>query len=129
MGLTLDTIKLERPPYDFEAAFRTLAQRQVQMVHVLSTTNFTRQATQIAELAIQHHLPSMNIFRHYVTAGGLMSYGVDTAPMWRRAAGYAAKILRSAKPADLPVEQASNFELVVNLKTAKVLLRADEVIE
>ena len=67
-----------------------------------------------------------------------MSYGVDTAPMWRRAASYVAKILRGARPAELPVEQASNFELVVNLKTARalgitlptsILLRADEVIE
>jgi putative tryptophan/tyrosine transport system substrate-binding protein len=85
-----------------------------------------------------HRLPSMNIFRHYVTAGALMSYGVETGPMWRRAASYVAKILRGAKPAELPVEQASNFELVLNLQTAKalgitlptsILLRADEVIE
>jgi ABC-type uncharacterized transport system substrate-binding protein len=111
---------------------------KVEMIHVLSTPNFTRQARLLADLAIEHRLPSMNIFRHYVTAGGLMSYGVDTGPMWRRAGSYVAKILRGARPADLPVEQASNFELVLNLKTAKalgielptsILLRADEVIE
>ena len=138
MGLTLHPIKLENPPYDLEAAFRTLAQNQVQMLHILSTANFTRQATLLAELGIAHRLPTMNIFRHYTTAGGLLSYGVDSGPMWRRAASYVAKILRGAKPADLPVEQASNFEMVVNLKTAKalgitlpisILLRADEVIE
>jgi ABC-type uncharacterized transport system substrate-binding protein len=80
----------------------------------------------------------MYILRHYVDAGGLMSYGVDFAPMMRRAASFVAKILRGAQPADLPVEQATNFEFVVNLKTAKaigielptsILLRADEVIE
>ena len=63
----------------------------------------------------------MNIFRHYTTAGGLLSYGVDTGPMWRRAASFVTKFLRGANPADLPVEQASNFELVVNLKTARAL--------
>ena len=57
----------------------------------------------------------MNIFRHYTTAGGLLSYGPDTGPMWRRAASYVAKILRGAKPSDLPVEQASNFELAKDL--------------
>jgi putative ABC transport system substrate-binding protein len=138
MGLTLYPVKLENPPYDFEVAFRTLDENRAQMVHVLSTPNFTRQAAQLAELAIAHRLPTMNIFRHYTTAGGLMSYGVDTGPMWRRAASYVAKILRGARPSDLPVEQASNFELVVNLKTAQalgiklptsILLRADEVIE
>ena len=68
-----------------------------------------------------HHLPSKNIFRHCVTAGVPMSYGVDTGPMWRRGASYVAKILRAAKPAELPVEQASNFELVGNLQTDKAL--------
>jgi putative tryptophan/tyrosine transport system substrate-binding protein len=87
---------------------------------------------------VRHRLPSMYIFRYYVTAGGLISYGVNTGPLWQRAASYVAKILRGAQPADLPVEQTSNFELAINLKTAKalgveiptsILLRADEVIE
>jgi putative tryptophan/tyrosine transport system substrate-binding protein len=80
----------------------------------------------------------MFIFRHYVEVGGLMSYSVDTSYMWRRAASYVAKILRGARPGDLPIERAENFEFIVNLKTAKaigvtlptsILLRADEVIE
>jgi putative ABC transport system substrate-binding protein len=92
----------------------------------------------LAELAIQHRLPTMFIFRYYVEAGGLMSYGVDPEPVWRRAASFVAKILRGAQPADLPMEQVSNFEFSVNLKTARalevslptsILLRATEVIE
>jgi putative ABC transport system substrate-binding protein len=80
----------------------------------------------------------MFIFRTYVDAGGLMSYGVDPAVMYQRAGSYIAKILRGAKPVDLPVEQASNFQFALNLKTAKalglalptsILLRADDVIE
>jgi putative ABC transport system substrate-binding protein len=138
MRLSPRSLRLENPPYDFEAAFRTLVQGEAQMLHVLSSPLFTPQSALIAQLAIRNRLPTMFIFRHYVEAGGLMSYGVDTGPMWRRAASYVAKILRGAQPADLPVEQAANFEFAVNLKTAKaigielptsILLRADEVIE
>ena len=138
MRLSLRSLKLENPPYDCDAAFRTVVQGEAQMLHVLSSPVFNPQRAHVAELTIGHRLPSMFIFRTYVEAGGLMSYGVDTGPMWRRAASYVAKILRGAKPADLPVEQAANFEFAVNLKTAKaigltlptsILLRADEVIE
>jgi ABC-type uncharacterized transport system substrate-binding protein len=138
MRLPLRSLKLVTPPYDFAAAFHALAQDGAQMLLVMSSPLFARQNTRIAELAIQHRLPTMYILRHYVDAGGLMSYGVDFAPMMRRAASFVAKILRGAQPADLPVEQATNFEFVVNLKTAKaigielptsILLRADEVIE
>jgi putative ABC transport system substrate-binding protein len=138
MRLSLRSLKLENPPYDFQTAFQTLVHDEAQMLHVLSSPLFTPQRTRIADLAIRHRLPTMFIFRHYVEAGGLMSYGVDTGPMWRRAASYVAKILRGAQPADLPVERAENFEFSVNLKTAKaigielptsILLRADEVIE
>ena len=138
MRLELISHKLENPPYDFDAAIRDIAEHAPQMLLVLSSPLFTRDRERIAQLAIQHRLPTMFIFKGYVVAGGLMSYGVDTTPMWRRAASHVAKILRGAKPADLPIEQATNFELVVNLKTAKaigitlptsILLRADEVIE
>ena len=80
----------------------------------------------------------MFTFNYYVEAGGLISYGVSVEPVWRRSASYVAKILRGAKPADLPVERVTNFELAINLKTANavgvtlptsILLRADEVIE
>jgi len=136
--LSLFGLKLENPPYDFDKAFRTIAESGAQMVHVLSSPLFNPRRHQIAELAIGQRLPTMFIFRAYVEAGGLMSYGVDTGPMWRRAAIYVAKILRGSQPADLPIEQASSFEFSVNLKTAKaigltlptsILLRADKVIE
>jgi putative ABC transport system substrate-binding protein len=136
--LTLRGIKLENPPYDFAAAFRTLAHDGVQMLLVLSSPYFGMYSAEITRLAIEHRLPSIFILKFYVVGGGLMSYGVDFIPMSRRAASFVAKILRGAKPADLPVEQAAHFEFVVNLKTARamgitlptsILLRADEVIE
>jgi putative ABC transport system substrate-binding protein len=138
MRLSLRPIKLENPPYDFDRAFATLVQDEVKMLLVLSGPFFSPYGAHIAELAIRHGLPSMFVFKQYVEAGGLMSYGVDVGPQWRRAASYVAKILRGAQPADLPVERVENFEFVLNLKTAKaigvvlptsMLLRADEVIE
>jgi ABC-type uncharacterized transport system substrate-binding protein len=136
--LALRPLKLENPPYDFAAAFRTLAQYDVQMLIVFSSPLFSPQSAQIVSLALEHRLPTMFTLKHWVEAGGLMSYGVDFAPLMRRAASFVAKILRGAKPADLPVEQATHFEFVLNLKTANAmglrlptstLLRADEVIE
>ena len=138
LPLELRSLKLEKPPYDFDAAFQTLAQDAAQMVLVLSTPFFSVQRARIVELATQRRLPTMFVFKPYVEAGGLMSYGVDQIPMYRRAADYVAKIFKGAKVTDLPVEQAAKFELVVNLKTANaigvtlptsILLRADAVIE
>jgi putative ABC transport system substrate-binding protein len=104
----------------------------------LSSSFFANRRELIANLAIRHRLPAMFTFNYYVEAGGLISYGVNVEPVWRRAASYVAKILRGAKPEELPVEQISNYELAVNLKTANaigvtlptsILLRADQVIE
>jgi putative ABC transport system substrate-binding protein len=138
LGLEVRALKLEQPPYDFGAAFRTIAQGDAQMILVLSSPLFAEHRRQLAELALRHRLPSMFIFKSYVEAGGLMAYGVDQGTMYRRTADFVAKILKGAKPADLPLEQATKFQLVVNLKTAKtigidlppsILARADEVIE
>jgi putative ABC transport system substrate-binding protein len=137
-GLTLHGLKLENPPYDFAEAFRSLARDDVQIVLIGSSPLFSRHSVKIAALATEHRLPTMFILKYYVEDGGLLSYGVDFAWVMRRGASFVAKILRGAKPADLPVEQAERFEFAVNLKTAKAigvtlptatLLRADEVIE
>ncbi|MEK7446639.1 MAG: ABC transporter substrate binding protein, partial [candidate division NC10 bacterium] len=107
-------------------------------VLVLSTPIFIAGAKRLAELAITHKLPSMFGPRHHVEAGGLMSFGPDRADLYRRGAIYVDKILKGAKPADLPVQQPTKFELLINLKTAKalgltlpqsLLLRADQVIQ
>ena len=138
MPLELRPLKLEKPPYDFAAAFRTMVQGGAQMVLVLSSPFFVEHRPEVAALAIEHRLPTMFVFRSYVDSGGLMSYGVEQLAMYRKIGLYVAKILNGTKPADLPVEQPTKFELVVNLKTAKaigielptsILLRADEVIE
>jgi putative ABC transport system substrate-binding protein len=138
MHIELRSHKVENLPFDFDAAFRAIAQDGSRMVLVLSGPTFSTQRAHIADLAMQHHLPTMFTFKFYVEAGGLMSYGVDAVSIIRRAASFAAKILRGAKPSDLPVEQPTNFEFALNLKTAKaiglsiptsILLRADEVIE
>jgi putative tryptophan/tyrosine transport system substrate-binding protein len=136
--LAMKSIKLTSPPYDFEKAFRAAKEHGVQILLVLSSPLFAPHHKEIVDLSMRYQLPTMFTFKYYVEAGGLMSYGVDTEPLYRRGAAFVAKILRGAKASDLPVEQASNFELTVNLKTAKaagftlptsILLRANEVIE
>jgi putative ABC transport system substrate-binding protein len=138
LNLKVEAVKLDNPPYDFDAAFRSVATLNAQMLLVVSSRFFAPHRAHLAELAIAHQLPAMFNFGAYARAGGLFSYGVDPLPQWRRAASFVGKILRGAKPMDLPVEQATTFEFVVNLKTARAigvelptatLLRADEVIE
>jgi putative tryptophan/tyrosine transport system substrate-binding protein len=130
--------KLEHPPYDIGAAFRSLSEGDPQMLLTISSPLFAPHIQEIVNETINRRLPAMFIFRNYVERGGLMSYGVDVKSDFRRLAEYVAKILNGAQPADLPVEQTTKFEFLVNLKTAKaiglelptsLLLRADEVIE
>jgi putative ABC transport system substrate-binding protein len=123
---------------DFEGVFSTMARERVDGFLVPSSPLTNSQRTPLADLALRHRLPGMFANKANVEAGGLMSYGADFNYMYRHAAIYVDKILKGAKPADLPVEQASKYLLVINLKTAKtiglavsdtVLARADEVIE
>ncbi len=122
---------------EIETAVQTAAIGRADALLVLAGRILSSQRTQVAELAIKNRLPAIYPFPENVEAGGLMSYGVNINDLFRRAATYVDKILKGAKPADLPVEQPTKFELVINLKTAKqigltippnVLARADRVI-
>lgn len=123
---------------ELDGAFSAMAQQRADGVLVLGSPLSNAQAVLLAELQLKHRLPEIFALRANVAAGGLMSYGVDPDDLYRRAAIYIDKILKGIKPADLPVEQASKYLLVLNLKTAKalsltipptVIARADEVIE
>jgi len=136
LGIALQPLAV-RSAADFAGTFSAIVREGAGAVLVLSTPLFMGEAAQLADLALMYKLPTMFGPRENVEAGGLMSYGPDRADLYRRAAAYVDKILKGANPADLPVQQATKFELVVNLKTAKalgltipqsVLLRAGEVI-
>ena len=123
---------------DFDSAFEAARkQRPDALITVEDPLTFSHQK-RIADFATGQQLPSLYGFREFVVAGGLMSYGANVADLFRRAASYVDKILKGAKPADLPVQQPTTFELVINVKTARalgleipptLLARADEVIE
>ena len=123
---------------ELASAFLTLSKARIGGILVLSSPLFFSERVKIAELALKYRLPTVFASRENAEAGGLASYGADLETMFRLAAVYVDKILRGAKPGDLPVEQPTRFELVINLKTAKalgitipqsILLRADRVIE
>jgi putative ABC transport system substrate-binding protein len=127
-----------RGPEDFDRAFSDMTRARADAVTVQSTNIFFHERRRLVDLAAKNRLPAMYLTREFVDAGGLMSYGPNVADLHRRAASYVDKILKGAKPGDLPVEQPTKFELVINLKTAKalglkippsVLARADQVIE
>jgi putative ABC transport system substrate-binding protein len=135
LGVQVESIGV-RGPNDFEAAFR--AAQKAQVLIQLDDVLFTNHRSSLTQLAVANRLPAVYGFREHVEAGGLMSYGPSFPELYRRAAVFVDKILKGTKPADLPVEQPTKFELVINLKTAKalgltiphaVLLRADEVIQ
>ena len=123
---------------DFDGAFSIMAQEGVGALLVVASPLVVAQAGPLARFALKHRLPGMFPFKENVEAGGLISYRADRDDLYRRAAGYIDKVLKGINPADLPVEQASKYQLVINIKTAKtlglqvppqVLARADEVIE
>jgi putative ABC transport system substrate-binding protein len=138
LGVTLH-VALVRSVEEFEEAFAELTRADVQAVFVAASSLTVRSRPELlAQLAVKHRLPSMFGSRDNVAVGGLMSHAPDQLELTRRSAVYIDKILKGSKPADLPVEQASQYQLVVNLKTAKtlgltvppaLLARADEVIE
>ena len=127
-----------RGPHEIDSAFALMTKEGAGAVVVLVDSMFVDQRTRIADLAARRRLPSVYGLIDFVEAGGLMFYGANDADRFRRAAYLVDRILKGAKPADLPVEQPTKFELVINLKTAKalgltipqsLLLRADEVIQ
>jgi putative ABC transport system substrate-binding protein len=136
-GLTIALAEMQNPD-DLPSAFATLAKERVGAVMVPGDAFFLTQRRRIAQFALRHRLPTMFSRREYVEAGGLMSYGESLAEFFRRAAFYVDKIFKGEKPADLPVQQPTKFDLVINLKTAKalgltvpetLLATANEVIE
>jgi ABC-type uncharacterized transport system substrate-binding protein len=138
VGLRLQGVELRNPPYNFSDAFRTATRARAEALLLLMSPIFFRPRAQIIELGLQNRLPTIAGMSQYAHAGALMSYGANIDDMFRQAAVYIDKIVKGAKPADLPVEQPTRFELVINLKTAKalgltipqtLLLRADQVIQ
>jgi ABC-type uncharacterized transport system substrate-binding protein len=136
LGLDIATFEIRRTE-DFAVAFEMMKSR-AQGLYVATDPFMTTHRVRINTLTLSMHLPTMHGIRDYVEMGGLMSYGASFPDLWRRAGDYVDKILRGAKPADLPVEQPTKFDLIINLVTAKalgldvpptMLARADEVIE
>jgi ABC-type uncharacterized transport system substrate-binding protein len=137
LGLTVRTLKVAEVA-EFENAFKTARSERAGAIQVLPSPYFNAQRARLAELAARYRLPAVYEFRNYVQDGGLMSYGPSIDEMFHRMASYVDRILKGAKPGDLPIERPTKFELVINLKTAKalgltipqtLLLRADQVIQ
>ena len=137
LGMTLQSVEI-RGLDDFDTAFSAMTRERADALIAFSDPLIVSRGRRIANLAAKSRLPAVYPSREFVDAGGLMSYGPSISNMFRRAAGYVGKILKGAKPADLPMEQPTTFELVINLKTAtalgltipqSLLHRADEVIQ
>jgi len=137
LKLKLEEIDAQPNPKALESAFQTAKQKQVGAIMTQSIRSFFVERTRIVELAGKYRLPAIYPQKEYVDEGGLMSYGIDSNDLFRRAAVYVDRILKGAKPADLPVQQATKFEFIINLKAAKqinltippeVLARANQVI-
>jgi putative ABC transport system substrate-binding protein len=137
LGVRLQFVEV-RGPEDLDRAFSEMTRARADALTVLPSSMFTSERRRLVDLAAKNRLPAVYPQRAFVDAGGLMGYGPNVADLFRRAATYVDKILKGTKPADLPVEQPTKFELIINLKTAKalgltippsLLLRADQVIE
>ena len=137
LGLQLQLVEA-RGPGEFDGAFAAMARERAGALFVVQDPAFSSHRAQLVDLAAKNRLPTILTQREDAEAGGLMSYGPRLSDLWRRAATYVDKILKGARPTDLPVEQPTKFELVINLKTAKtlgliippsLLQRADEVIQ
>jgi putative ABC transport system substrate-binding protein len=137
LKLRLEEIEMQPDAKGLESAFQTANQKQVGAIMTTPDSRFFDERKRIVDLAGKYQLPAIYPQKEFVEAGGLMSYGTDSTDLYRRAAIYVDKILKGAKPADLPVQQATKFEFVINLKAAKqigltiparVLERADKVI-
>jgi putative ABC transport system substrate-binding protein len=137
LKLKLEEIETQPDAKGLESAFKTAKQKQVGAIMMNPGRRFAAEKKRIVELAGEYRLPAIYFSKEYVDEGGLMSYGVDFDDLFRRAAVYVDKILKGAKPSDLPVQQATKFEFIINLKAAKqigltipqrVLARADKVI-
>jgi len=138
LKLKLEEIETQVNPKGLEIAFQTAKQKQVDGIMTMVGRDFLAERRQIVELAAKHRLPAIYAQKEYVDAGGLMSYGVDYDDLYRKAAHYVDKILKGTKPADLPVQQATKFEFVINLNAAKqigltlppeLLARANRVVK
>jgi len=138
LGLQLSGIELRELPYDYDAALDQAPVNHRGMLIVPTSPFFFRDRARLADFALRHRILSMFVFREWVDAGGLLCYGPSITALFERVAEFVDRIARGAKPADLPIEQPTKFEMVVNLKTATaigidlptaILLRADDVIE
>ena len=138
LGLRLFGSELREQPYDYEQALAQVPPDHRGWLFAMTSPFFFPDRARLAEFALRHRMPSVFAFREWVDAGGLLSYGPSITGMYRRAADYVDRIARGTKPSDLPIEQPTKFEFILNLKTAKaiglatptaLLLRADEVIE
>ena len=137
LGVQLQLLEA-RGPNEFDGAFAAMAKQRVEALLVVADTVFLFHRARLADLEAKYRLPSMHGTLQNVEAGGLMSYGPNIVAVWRRAAFFVDKILKGTKPADLPVQQPTKFDLVINLKTARalgltippsLLVRADQIIE
>ena len=119
LKLKLEEIETQPDPKGLESAFKTAKQKQVGAIMMVTSRQFFAERKRIVELAVKYRLPAIYFQKEFVDEGGLMSYGADYEDLFRKAAHYVDKILKGTKPADLPVQQATKFEFVINLKAAK----------